>query len=97
MSEETIDKVPEGFEPIPDGLGFTDNLGPCYRKLDGEQLLFGLLVDKQHANSMGMCHGGALMTLADIAAASCANLARGVRFFVRLLENAAGPSQSPSS
>jgi acyl-coenzyme A thioesterase PaaI-like protein len=27
---------------------------------------------------MGICHGGALMTLADIAAASWANMARGI-------------------
>lgn len=78
MTDSIIETVPTGFKPIPEGLGFTDNLNPCYRKLEGDSLVFGLLVEKQHANSMGICHGGALMTLADIAAASCANLARGV-------------------
>ena len=38
MSDEIIETVPEGFEPIPEGLGFTDNLRPCYRKLEGEGL-----------------------------------------------------------
>lgn len=78
MQDTQIDSVPEGYKPLPDGLGFTDNLSPCYRRLKGEELNFGLLVDKQHANSMGICHGGALMTFADIAAASWANMARGI-------------------
>ncbi|RLQ22874.1 hotdog fold thioesterase [Seongchinamella sediminis] len=78
MEQDHIEAVPEGFELLPDGLGFTDNLKPCYRRLRDQELLLGLVVQPQHANSMGICHGGALMTLADIAAASWANLARGV-------------------
>lgn len=78
MDSKQIEQVPEGYKPLPEGLGFTDNLAPCYRRLQGEELRFGLLVDQQHANSMGICHGGALMTLADIAAASWANMARGI-------------------
>ncbi|KZX60142.1 thioesterase [Halioglobus sp. HI00S01] len=74
---DTVEQVPEGFELLPEGLGFTDNLQPCYRRLRGDDLAFGLIVASQHANSLGICHGGALMTLADIAAASSANLARG--------------------
>ena len=70
MSDENIEPVPEGFELLPEGLGFTVNLAPCYRRYDGETLTLGLLVQKQHGNSMGICHGGVLITLADIAAAS---------------------------
>ncbi len=78
MQENDVDAIPPGFEPLPEGLGFTDNLKPCYRRLQDDELSLGLVVQRQHANSMGICHGGALMTLADIAAASSANLARGV-------------------
>jgi uncharacterized protein (TIGR00369 family) len=78
MSDENIESVPEGFELLPEISGFMDNLGPCYRKLDGDELVFGLLVGPQHGNSIGFCHGGALLTLADIAAASSANKARGI-------------------
>ncbi len=78
MNQKSIESVPDGYEPLPEGLGFTDNLKPCYRRLEGDELTFGLLVGSQHSNSMGICHGGALMTLADIAAASWANKARGV-------------------
>lgn len=78
MTEREVDAVPAGFELLPEGLGFTDNLRPCYRRLEGDSLAFGLVVQKQHGNSMGICHGGVLMTLADIAAASWANMARGI-------------------
>lgn len=71
--------VPEGFTLMPDGLGYTDTLQPCYRRIDGDKLSFGLLVAVQHGNSMGICHGGVLMTLADITAASGVNMARGIR------------------
>ena len=70
--------VPEGFEPLPSGLGYTDTLQPCYRRLRDDNIAFGLVVQKQHSNTMGICHGGVLMCLADIAAASAANLAKGV-------------------
>lgn len=69
--------APAGYESLPLGYGFTDNLKPLYRKADGEGVEFGIIVGPQHSNTMGICHGGALMTLADIAAASWANMARG--------------------
>jgi len=46
--------------------------------VEGEGTSFGLVVEAQHSNSMGICHGGVLMTLADITAATGANRARGV-------------------
>jgi len=78
MEQNEIEAVPEGFESLPEGLGFTDSLSPCYSGMRDDELRFGLVVQTQHANSMGICHGGALMTLADIAAASWANLERDV-------------------
>jgi uncharacterized protein (TIGR00369 family) len=78
MSDVTIEPVPEGFEQFPTGRGFTDSLQPCYMRIDGETASFGLVVGDQHANSMGICHGGVLMTLADMTAATGANLAKGV-------------------
>lgn len=78
MSKTTNDQVPEGFERLPLGLGFTDNLQPLYRRVSGDEVSFGLLVEPQHSNMMGICHGGVLMTLADITAATGTNVARGV-------------------
>jgi len=80
MTSKEIDQVPMAFELIPTGLGFTDNLQPCYRKAENDNVCFGLVVQEQHANTMGNCHGGALMTLADIAAGSGVNMARGEKF-----------------
>lgn len=68
MSSES---VPEGFELMPEGLAYSDCLQPYYRRVgENRELMFGLRVLDQHCNLMGICHGGALMTLADIAAAS---------------------------
>lgn len=77
-SDNTAQQAPVGFEQLPQGLGYTDSLQPCYRMLDGEQVSFGLVVQPQHSNTMGICHGGVLMTLADITAATGVNVARGV-------------------
>jgi uncharacterized protein (TIGR00369 family) len=75
----TNDVVPEGFGEVPRGLGYTDTLQPFYRRVEGDKASFGLLVAPQHGNSMGICHGGVLMTLADITAAAGVNLARDKR------------------
>jgi len=78
MSDTAVDTVPEGFLPMPEGLGFTDKLQPSFRRIEGDSVSFGLIVQRQHGNLMGICHGGVLMTLADIAAANGVNVARGV-------------------
>jgi uncharacterized protein (TIGR00369 family) len=75
MTDEV--EVPDGFERVPEGLGFTDNLQPLYLRRTAAGVSFGLRVAKQHLNLMGVCHGGVLMTLADVAAASGVNFARG--------------------
>lgn len=59
-SDKTTERVPPGFERLP----------PCYRQVDGDAVSFGLAVEPQHSNTMGICHGGVLMTLADITAAT---------------------------
>ncbi|MCB1697188.1 MAG: PaaI family thioesterase [Halioglobus sp.] len=78
MSEISVETVPAGFIPVPTGLGFTDTIQPSYRRIEGDSVSFGLVVQQHHGNLMGICHGGVLMTLADIAAANGVNVARGV-------------------
>jgi uncharacterized protein (TIGR00369 family) len=73
---ETQTTVPEGFKVLPEGLGFTDVLRPVYRREQGDKLVSGMFVRPQLCNLIGICHGGALMTLADVAAASSINFAR---------------------
>ena len=69
--------IPPGFEQLPGGLGFMDSLQPIYRQVEEDGVRFGLRVESRHSNSLGICHGGVLMTLADITAASGVNMARG--------------------
>lgn len=78
MSDSLVETVPPGFEQLPAGLGYTDSLQPIYRRITDESASFGLVVQAQHGNMMGICHGGVLMTLADITAATGVNVARGV-------------------
>lgn len=77
MEDTVVDAVPEGFTELPSGLGFLDKLRPLYRLQSDSQGGFGLVVAEQHVNTMGMCHGGVLMTIADATAALGVNLARG--------------------
>ena len=77
MSEVIFEPVPEGFEQLSEGFGYTDSIQPSYRRISGEEASFGLVVQQHHSNSMGICHGGVLMTLADMAGAASVNLARG--------------------
>lgn len=69
-------QAPAGFERMPLGLGFADQLQPLYRNLEGGEAILGMRVSKSHINLMGFCHGGVYMTLADIAAVACLHVAR---------------------
>jgi uncharacterized protein (TIGR00369 family) len=60
--------VPAGFRPIPLGPGgsFMDITGPLYGKVEGERLMLGFRVEPRHCNPLNICHGGMLMTFADM-------------------------------
>ncbi|WP_372759642.1 PaaI family thioesterase [Litorivivens sp.] len=61
-------KPPEGFTPLPLNGTFNDALHPVYIKVsDDSAPEVGLLLQKQHLNSMGICHGAVTMALFDIA------------------------------
>ena len=77
MNELVQEAIPVGFELVPSGLGFTDAIQPCYRRIEGDVLAMGLRVEEHHCNIMGACHGGVLLTLADVAASSGVNVACG--------------------
>jgi acyl-coenzyme A thioesterase 13 len=59
--------VPEGFKPIPRLSPFNALVGPLYERRTGEALAIGLRIEAKHTNSRGICHGGLLATLADLA------------------------------
>jgi uncharacterized protein (TIGR00369 family) len=68
--------TPEGFEVLPEGLGFSDVLRPLYRRVTEQGLEMGMYVQPRHTNLLNICHGGVLMTLADLSAAAAVNHAR---------------------
>ena len=57
---------PEGFEPIVSSSNFGWENGPIFEKVNGSSWTRGFRVADQHTNAGGMCHGGMLMTFADI-------------------------------
>jgi len=62
-----MNPIPPGFRPIPRLSPFNDLVGPLYEKLEGDTVSIGLRIEDKHMNSRGICHGGVLATLADLA------------------------------
>jgi acyl-coenzyme A thioesterase 13 len=61
-------RPPRGFRALAGLSPFNALVGPLYmRRRRGAELSIGLRVEKKHTNSRGICHGGVLATLADLA------------------------------
>ncbi len=67
------DSIPDGFTPIEHSASFGRYTGPFYDGQDEAGFVRAFRPDERHGNSLGMVHGGMLMTFADIV------LARAVR------------------
>ena len=59
--------IPEGFEPIGRLSPFNSLVGPLYQRRRGDEVSIGVQIEEKHTNSRGICQGGALATLADLA------------------------------
>lgn len=57
------DDVPDGYSPADLGSGFGAAFGPVW--LDRARHRLAFRVAANHANPVGLCHGGALATFAD--------------------------------
>lgn len=71
----TESAVPPDFKLFVKDSSFNDVLYPLYIRLENGRSTIGLRVAEHHCNFMKICHGGAIMTLLDIAlsdAVSCA-------------------------
>ena len=72
-------EIPEGFaaarrtRPNP----FNELVGPFYVRRRGTDVSLGLRIEERHLNSRGICHGGLLATLADLALGYSALAAEG--------------------
>ena len=59
--------APQGFRLISRLSPFNALVGPLYERRDGKEISVGLRIEEKHLNSRGICHGGLLATLADLA------------------------------
>ncbi len=84
MTIETADpSIPVGFRPVRfQSNPYLDLVGPLYGRLDGEDFVLGFRVEPRHCNPGGTCHGGMLMTLADMLLLLGANTQSGIRRYM---------------
>jgi acyl-coenzyme A thioesterase PaaI-like protein len=62
----TASSVPAGWT-ILQTQAFGTYVGPFYRPIDGDALLYGFVADERHGNKRGVTHGGMLATAFDVA------------------------------
>jgi uncharacterized protein (TIGR00369 family) len=62
-------EIPEGFIRVqrPQPNPFNELVGPFYSRRQDDVISLGLRIEARHCNSRGICHGGLLATLADVA------------------------------
>jgi len=60
-------KVPPGFRELTEASGFAAANGPWFEKIDGDRVIRGFLPGPQHANALGIVHGGMLAAFLDSA------------------------------
>ncbi len=59
--------IPEGYRLLDWTRGFGRQIGPLFEKHSADGMTLGFRVEKHHTNGMMNCHGGMLMTFADMA------------------------------
>jgi uncharacterized protein (TIGR00369 family) len=79
-----MSEIPEGFRPLHLPTNpFIELCGPLYGRItDDGQFVTGLLVEKRHCNSGDMCHGGMMMTLADMSILLGTNMQTGLNRYL---------------
>lgn len=60
-------RVPDGFRRLTEASGFAAANGPWFEKIEGDRVIRGFLPGPQHANALGIVHGGMLAAFLDSA------------------------------
>ncbi len=60
-------EIPEGYTALDWRRGFVRQIGPLYRRVEGDSYRMAFRVEEQHTNGMKNAHGGMLMSFADMA------------------------------
>ncbi|MCP1198291.1 PaaI family thioesterase [Notoacmeibacter sp. MSK16QG-6] len=66
------DRPTRSLDEMPPPSNFSEHLGIQVTKCVPEEVVCRMIVTEEMANRNGVLHGGALMTLADTAAGTCA-------------------------
>lgn len=75
--------VPAGMRRLPFDIGFIAGVGPLWGRLDSDGApVMGFRVEPRHANPGEVCHGGMLMTFADMLLGMTVSVATGGRKFL---------------
>ncbi len=75
--------IPGGFKPLPIEAEFVIQNGPLYGRLDEAGApVMGFRVEQRHTNPAGICHGGMMMTFADMLLAFTVSVAMGSLTFM---------------
>jgi uncharacterized protein (TIGR00369 family) len=63
------DRIPEGFSKVERTRPnpFNELVGPFYIRREDKDVSLGIRIEERHCNSRGICHGGFLATMADLA------------------------------
>ncbi|WP_425994770.1 PaaI family thioesterase [Caulobacter sp. DWR1-3-2b1] len=72
MSDDLTDAqtaaIPDGYSQLNWSRGFGRQIGPLFEQNSGPgQACLGFRVEEHHTNGLGNCHGGMLMSFADMA------------------------------
>jgi acyl-coenzyme A thioesterase 13 len=62
-----MNAIRDDFAEVARPSPFNALVGPLYQRRAGTNLSLGMRVEEKHTNSRGICHGGVLATLADLA------------------------------
>jgi len=62
-----VSSVPYGFRELTEAIGFAEANGPWFEKIEGRRAIRGFRPGPQHANGLGIVHGGMLAAFLDSA------------------------------
>ena len=63
----STNKIPPGFTQLTDVVGFAEANGPWFEKVENGHAIRGFLAGPQHANALGIVHGGMMAAFLDSA------------------------------
>ncbi len=76
LTEAQTADIPEGYKILNWTRGFGRQIGPLYERNDPSGATLAFRVEEHHTNGMANCHGGMLMSFADMAWGRVISVAR---------------------